>query len=159
MTSDITAPVVSETAPVSRQNLPLRVRVHPHYTRAKNNHQQALSVKVPGEPMYYYHAVLLENVRLVVRPSGWRRALDEGRRNVHAWAVGDWVEGQLDRVPDDLADRLIAAGWAHGHYNPFYGSDFKARYSGPDQTYEAVTGASAAFLWGFNCYLRGPVWK
>ena len=139
--------------------IPVRVKVHPHYARVKAGHQQALSVKVPGEPVYYYHAVLLENVQLVVQPSGRNRTLKEGRRCVHAWAVGDWVEGQFDKVPEGFSDALVEAGWATSRYNPFYGPDFYAWYPRSEDNHKAVTGAAAAFLWGFNCYLKDPVWK
>ena len=79
--------------------------------------------------------VRLEQVRFVVRESGRQRALREGRRNVHAYAVG-LLRGQ---VHADDADDLAAIEGREVVYDARHFASFVERDSG-----SAVIGAEVA---------------
>jgi hypothetical protein len=78
----------------------------------------------------YARSVLMANVSFVVSESGRQRAIRDGQRNVHAFAVGtlvaaDWIENKT-ALPIDWNG---AAVYAEKHtrrisYNPFRGPDF-----------------------------------
>lgn len=54
--------------------------------------------------------VLLADVEFLVRPSGRARMLREGRKNVHAYAVGrlvDWVHPDEARATEGLQGRGV----------------------------------------------------
>lgn len=54
----------------------------------KNLHRDGWSLRQDGLVVAHASAVMLKDVRFVVRKGGWLRAHREGRRNVHAWARG-----------------------------------------------------------------------
>ena len=64
--------------------------------------------------------VRLSGVEFLVRESGRRRMLEQGRRNVHAYAVGTLVDYAHPEETRDLA-RIQGRGV---HYNPYKHSSF-----------------------------------
>lgn len=60
------------------------MRVYAH----RNLRKQVWSLTVRGRVVEHADEVVLEDVEFRVRPGGHRRALREGRRNVHAFAIG-----------------------------------------------------------------------
>jgi hypothetical protein len=73
------------------------VRVH------RNRHKRLWSVVGPGgKVLRWANKLLLADVEFLVQPAGWRRAVREGVRNVHARAKGavrPWTEPPDGAVP------------------------------------------------------------
>lgn len=72
----------------------MRVKVHPHKTMVNSGIEACVSitpVKRNGRA-YYMGTVVLRDVNFTIHDSGVKRAQNEQRRNVHAWAVGDIVD-------------------------------------------------------------------
>ena len=63
----------------------VRVRV------ARNLHKKLYSIRYKGKVVGYRKRILLTNVKFLVSEKGRQRVLQEGKKNVHAFAEGDWV--------------------------------------------------------------------
>lgn len=72
------------------------------------------SIMQRGVVVGHAREILLADVRFVVREGGRQRVLETGRKNVHAFAVGEIVD-------DDTAD---AGAWWRGWYHPRGGFRF-----------------------------------
>ncbi len=55
----------------------------------RNLNRKCWSVLLRGRLKEHRREIILQNVEFRVRPGGHRRSLREGRRNVHAFAVGE----------------------------------------------------------------------
>lgn len=73
-----------------------------------NRHERLWSVRVAGVVVGHQPRLTVSDARFVVRESGRRRCLREGKRNVHAWVEGTWTR----TVPE-------AEGVVPVRYNPF----------------------------------------
>lgn len=93
-----------------------RVRVY------KNLHNDKFSLADYSSGLVVVHAdfVLLSDVLFQVRGSGQRRARIEGCRNVHAFAVGTFIN----------AEKCRSSEWDEFTYNPFQNDYFVDRLSG-----------------------------
>ena len=77
-----------------------------------NTHKRCFSLMDSSHRVVGYASrVVLRNPRFVVRPGGRKRCLATGRRNVHAFAVGE------------LARRPLVI-WRHASYNPHRADSF-----------------------------------
>lgn len=56
-----------------------------------NTHLKILSVMQKGKVIGYVPGMELKNVEFLVRPTGRQRTIEEGQKNVHAFAVGESV--------------------------------------------------------------------
>lgn len=77
------------------------VKVHPHKTLVNSGVEACVSVtpvKKHGRA-YYMGTVMLRNGHFVIHTSGVKRAREEQRRNVHAWAVGDLITEHTIQMP------------------------------------------------------------
>lgn len=54
----------------------------------RNRTRNAWSVRVSGRVQQHVERAALVDVEFRVQPSGWRRVVDSGQRNVHAYAAG-----------------------------------------------------------------------
>lgn len=78
-----------------------------------NLHKSTWSIRQGGKVAAHATAVLLDNVEFRVQPAGRERVRKEGKKNVHAFAVGD-----LSLAADfDLRTREIEA--REITYNPY----------------------------------------
>jgi len=89
--------------------------------------------------------VCLGDVEFLVRQSGRQRMLESGRKNVHAYAVGNLLDFVLVTEPCRLLDRA-SMGRAL-HYNPlisdrFVDSQTLAPLNGVDRAYFLEKGAT-----------------
>lgn len=82
----------------------------------KNLHNGMWSVRCrkSGKVLGHVEACGLEDVEFVVQPAGRRRVLEEGRKNVHAFARGTLV---CDGYPMDMPGEMIS-------YNPYRAGHF-----------------------------------
>lgn len=97
-----------------------------------NLHRNTFSVQAVETGRVFLHAddLTLTDVRFVVRKGGRDRVLDERRKNVHAFVVGEW---------DALGTTGLDEG-AHVRYNPYQHATFVNLLGEP------VLAAEAAFL-------------
>lgn len=99
------------------------------------------SVMQNGRVVRRVHRILLTDVRFVVREAGRQKVLQEGRKNVHAFAVGHIaVRGAMgiDKHGPDLPVKV--------YYNPYNtGYFFALAGKGNDLTYP-VLGARAVLI-------------
>lgn len=96
------------------------------------------SVMRNGRVIARVHRILLGNVRFVVREAGRRKVLKEGRKNVHAFVVGNiaWRGCMgIDKNGRDLPVRV--------RYNPYASGQFWTETGGVDYS---VQTAGAALL-------------
>lgn len=96
-----------------------------------NLNKDCVSIKANGHVIGYAKSVIIENVTFKVQESGRQRAIRDGQRNVHAYAIGtlvaaDWIENKeslpvswngIDSDAAKLHTRRIK-------YNPFRGPNF-----------------------------------
>lgn len=96
-----------------------------------NLNRDCVSVQYDGKVIGYAKSVIIENVTFKIRESGRQRAIRDGQRNVHAFAIGtlvaaDWIENKkalpiawngIDSDAAKLHTRRVK-------YNPFRGPDF-----------------------------------
>lgn len=61
---------------------------HLHLPKMKAGDPACISITQAGKAVRYTDYVELTDVKFVVQPGGRRRALEEGRKNVHAYVVG-----------------------------------------------------------------------
>lgn len=83
-----------------------------------NLHRKDWSRRQRGKVRSQLPIMTLTNVTFHVLENERQRAIQEGRRNVHAFCVvedGDWMEG----LPDDPKENVIGL-----RYNPFRGPHF-----------------------------------
>jgi len=71
----------------------MRVKVHPHRTLVTSGVEACVSITPDqkGKHVYYMGSATLKDVEFRIHASGVKRAREEQRRNVHAWAVGDLI--------------------------------------------------------------------
>ena len=77
------------------------------------------SVMQNGRVIRRVHQILLTDVRFVVREAGRRKVIQEGRKNVHAFAVGHIaVQGAMgiDKTGPDLPIRVSYNPYRHNHF-------------------------------------------
>lgn len=94
-----------------------------------NLHRKVWSVHRKGRPVRHMKSLTLVNAEFRVSQAGRKRAVNEGRRNVHAFAVGD----VLGAAEPDLVPRMKLTPVS---YNPFKGPSFYDKTTG-----DAVGGA------------------
>lgn len=79
----------------------MRVKVHPHRTMVNAGIEACVSVTPDRKHgrAYYMGTVMLNDVVFRIHESGVKRAQAEQQRNVHAWAVGNLMNEQLEQYP------------------------------------------------------------
>lgn len=108
------------------------------------NTRPLYSVLQGGRVVRRTHRILLADVRFVVRENGRQRVLRDGRKNVHAFAVGKVVGSAMgiDRHGRDLP--------VHVRYNPYEAGEFRTveqmRISTGAPRSKPVTAARAVLL-------------
>ena len=83
-----------------------------------------------GKVIEHTDHVILKNVTFVVREGGRQKVLKEKKKNVHAFCVGEVVEG----VSTSATESIVS-------YNPYLGDSFYSKSSG-----EAVSEADYVIL-------------
>ena len=92
----------------------MRVRV------ARNLHKKLYSIRYKGKVIGYRKRVLLTNVRFLVSEAGRMRVLRDKRKNLHAFAEGDWVRrGGAFGIDENGKDFPIRV-----KYNPYVNESF-----------------------------------
>lgn len=87
-----------------------------------NLHKKCLSVRHAGRVIAHLDSIVLDDVRFVVQPAGRARVIAEGKKNVHAFVRGTWVEADnLDRL------RTLATLDQQATYNPYKYTTFVNR--------------------------------
>jgi hypothetical protein len=91
-----------------------------------------------GRVVARVEAILLTDVKFVVRPAGRDKVRREGRKNVHAFVVGTYSESAMgqDALGPDLPCRVT--------YNPYENDHFQGRVVGCP--WRSVGGAMAVLL-------------
>ena len=86
-----------------------------------NLHKHCFSVKYKGRVIIHSNTLVLGgHVEFRVSQAGRRRVLEEKRKNVHAYVVGDWV--YVQDVPIDNSATEV-------RYNPYKGPRFTSKGS------------------------------
>ena len=87
------------------------MRVEVYY----NLHKNVFSIRHKGRVIKHSDKVVIENAEYVVRKSGRERVLKEGKKNVHAFVRGNWIDGH-----DGLIQHEIVGGSMSSiTYNPY----------------------------------------
>lgn len=103
-----------------------------------NLHRSCWSIRLRGKVQRHAGALFVvsphvdEPVRFVVRPGGRARVLREGRKNVHAFVVGNagsWVPTPRE-VAHDLAMGWQGEAWVEVTYRPTMGPTFVRKDTG-----------------------------
>lgn len=72
----------------------------------------------PGSGVFYGTGAMMENVNFTVHRSGVERMKRDGRRNVHAWAIGDLVAQYTNLIPAMAARHdALNDGWDRVYYD------------------------------------------
>jgi hypothetical protein len=72
--------------------------------------------------VFYGTGALMENVQFTVHRSGFERMKREGRRNVHAWAIGDLVAQYTNLIPAMQArHNAVTEDWSRVYYDFKFG--------------------------------------
>lgn len=103
-----------------------RVWAHTHLPRLKAGEREVISLKAARERVRYVDMVKLRSARFHVSEKGRQRTLATGRRNVHAWVIGD-LEGGAQAVGEALAEAVgspVRVPWRKAVYDPFKGGTF-----------------------------------
>lgn len=123
----------------------MKVKAHLHLPRLKSGVDEVVSVSrfayAPGSKTDYFGTVTMKDVKFKVSQAGRKRTLDTGVKNVHAWVVGEFVQG----VPSQHHPKQ--RGWRTARYNPRFGPDFV-----DSETGESLSEARAAILVGSKVY-------
>lgn len=96
-----------------------------------NLRKRCLSIQRGRKVVKYTHYICLENVKFIVQPSGRRRVLETGQKNVHAFAEGEEVTGKV----------TVGSDWQRVSYNPFVSGSFYLV-----ETKEKVTAADIVII-------------
>ena len=123
-----------------------------------NLHKGRWSEMRKGKVTGRWSSVVLWDVEFRVRPGGHARVLREGRKNVHAFAIGydsrTWEEPEGALVADDFSGQ---PEWIEISYNPFRVVDdrpsFYRKDTGVNVTYArqvALTKDKRVFARGVN---------
>lgn len=97
-----------------------------------NLHKDCWSVKIGKAPIQHFPQLTLSNVRFRVRRAGRERVNQERRKNVHAFAVGELVLGDVNR------DGMVGVTYNPYKYEtfvevgtelPIYGGEVVVMYS------------------------------
>lgn len=78
----------------------MKSKVHPHKTMVNSGIEACVSI-TPDKPRaraYYMGTVMLRDVEFRIHQSGVKRARQEKRRNVHAWAVGEIIHEATEQL-------------------------------------------------------------
>lgn len=96
----------------------MRVKVHPHRTLVTSGVGACVSITPDqkGKHAYYMGTVLMTEVDFRIHASGVKRAREEQRRNVHAWAVGNLLHEDREQYRPEgrVQHELIKVTY---HYN------------------------------------------
>lgn len=114
------------------RSLRARAWAHLHLPKFKAGDPACVSVKVRDDAVFYVEHLELAEVDFHVSQAGRLRALQEGRKNVHAWVRG---------YPVELGTHK--GEWRVAKYRPQDGPCFYDKETG-----ECLTIARAAHLWG-----------
>lgn len=87
--------------------------------------------------------VVLQDCKFVVHPSGNKRAMETGTRNVHAFVRGELVSN-TNMVPNTKPAGLVEVG-----YNPF---DDRGFYTKDDD--QEIWGAPKVWFWEGKAFVR-----
>ena len=117
----------------------MRIRVY------RNLRRKCYSIQADGRVIDYAPTLWLQNVTFLVSEGGRERALREGRRNVHAYAVGEVCE-----------DPGISAQGSEVRYNPFRWRTFVDA-----RTHKPIRSAAFVYLGlnGVYAYQSSPTHK
>ena len=101
---------------------PSRVKVY------MNLRLMCLSVLDAKSGKLYCHAhnVRITDAEFRVQQAGRKRVLREGRKNVHAYIVGRWVDIDMKTIPP-----LTEDGWESTYYDPYVTSYFTSATGKP----------------------------
>jgi hypothetical protein len=123
----------------------MKVKAHLHLPKAKRGDSDCISVAPfafrKGNGTEYYGTVTLTNVKFKVSQPGRKRTLDSGRKNVHAWVVGDMIAATPSQHMPKFKNFRLA------RYNPRTGPDFVDSVTG-----EPLYSAAAAYMVGSKVY-------
>lgn len=102
-----------------------------------NLHKQCWSIqdRTTGRVCMHVHAITLADAKFVVRPAGREKVRREGKKNVHAFAVGDV----------SLRNGLATCSGRRVTYNPYVNDTFVFVDTG-----EPVTDAHVISMWTDN---------
>lgn len=114
--------------------------VHLHLPRLQAGTPEMLSVKIQGSKIFYLAGAVLLDCEFKVHESGRQRCIREGRRNVHAWVVG-----QLIRPSVSVYD--ITKDMGRALYDPFKGGTFVDSF-----TLEPLTTSPFVVMLGKDVY-------
>jgi hypothetical protein len=100
-----------------------------------NSHKKLWSIreKISNKVIYHKQRVVLTDVKFIVRESGRKRVLSEKRKNVHAWAEGEFL--QNNKTNTKQCNVQIA-------YNPYVNYYFATR----DNPSFQITDADVAIM-------------
>lgn len=79
-----------------------------------NLHKHLWSIRQKGKIIAHVRTVLLRNCRFHVSESGRQRVLNDRRRRVHAWVIGDLVE--MDGADPGWSDEVSYNPYSCGHF-------------------------------------------
>lgn len=96
----------------------MRVYVH------RNLNRNCWSILQRGKLQGYRKNLTLKDVEFRVRPGGHKRALREGRRNVHAFAVGEVSRGIPRGKPTGVCYNVLRGQFLDMAGRPVFGADF-----------------------------------
>jgi hypothetical protein len=110
------------------------------YRNLRHGHKSIplYSIMQNGRVVKRAHRILLTSVKFIVRESGRQRVLREGRKNVHAFAVG-FMRGSAAGT-DSKGKLPVKIG-----YNPYKGSTFFCTMT-TNNLNTPVTGAAVLIL-------------
>ena len=83
----------------------------------RNLHKKVWSIMQKGKVIAHAPCLELQGCIFRVRPGGLARCRREGRKNVHAFAVGELLSQEPASLPE-------SAGWHRVSYNPFANDTF-----------------------------------
>jgi hypothetical protein len=120
------------------QSKPVKAEIY------RNLHRGGFSIRScrTGLVVGYTDDIVVRNAKLVVQPGGRRRAMEQRKRNVHAF-----VRGEITEIAE-VAAEATASTTAEVTYNPFRNETFVRRDTG-----EPVTEAECIVLRGGKAYI------
>jgi len=108
------------------------MKVAAYYNLHKNTFSlQSRNKEDYGKVIKHTDHVILKNAKFTVRSAGRQKVLNENKKNVHAFVVGEVVEGL---GPQRVTEKLV-------RYNPYRGDSFTRTDTG-----EAVSVADYVIL-------------
>ena len=97
----------------------------------RNLHRNLFSVRAKTDEgtrvIAYCVCAVVSDVRFIVNPSGYKRAVNSGIRNVHAFVTGIitvWSGEDLYGLMPVVTEKQIPKTGSLIHYNPFTGNTF-----------------------------------